>query len=134
MGFIWAGARALRRTHLGRFAKLRSDTAWLEGTLFEADNPGQTGDCPPLVVFIAHFLHNLSSCIAPKRLKPSDGTVAEDSKASGVKAEPDGSAIADGSALAAAATPATPATPAEAAPAAETVPEIADSDLSTTMQ
>jgi hypothetical protein len=46
MGFIWAGARALRRTHLGRFMKLRSDTAWLEGTLFEMDNPGQSGDIP----------------------------------------------------------------------------------------
>ena len=46
MGFIWAGARALRRTHLGRFMKLRSDTAWLEGTLFEIDNPGQSGHFP----------------------------------------------------------------------------------------
>jgi hypothetical protein len=70
MGFIWAGARALRRTHLGRFAKLRSDTAWLEGTLFEADNPGQTGDCPPLVVFIAHFLHNVSCVQHPNGSNP----------------------------------------------------------------
>jgi hypothetical protein len=60
MGFIWAGARALRRTHLGRFAKLRSDTAWLEGTLFESDNPGQTGNRPPLDVLIV-LLH--MSCI-----------------------------------------------------------------------
>jgi hypothetical protein len=45
MGFIWAGARALRRTHLGRFMKLRPDTAWLEGTLYEMDNPGQSGVC-----------------------------------------------------------------------------------------
>jgi len=46
MGFIWAGARALRRTHLGRFVKLRSDTAWLEGTLFEMDNTSRTGAHP----------------------------------------------------------------------------------------
>jgi hypothetical protein len=53
MAFIWAGARTLRRNHLGRFMKLRSDTAWLEGTLFEMDNPGQPGSFFPLVIF--HF-------------------------------------------------------------------------------
>jgi hypothetical protein len=52
MGFIWAGARALRRTHLGRFMKLKADTAWLEGTLFEIDNPGQSGHFPHIQSFI----------------------------------------------------------------------------------
>ncbi len=56
MAFTWAGARALRRTHLGRFMKLRSDTAWLEGTLFEIDHPGQPGQYLPFVVFIAEFV------------------------------------------------------------------------------
>ena len=52
MGFIWAGARALRRTHLGRFTKLRPDTAWLEGTLYEMDNPGLPGHFHTFIVFI----------------------------------------------------------------------------------
>lgn len=104
MGFIWAGTRALRRNHLGRFMKLRSETAWLEGTLFEMDNPGQS---------------------APKRFKPSDGIVADEAIQPIIKAEPEVSA-------AAAATPA--ANPAEAAPATESAPQNADSNAATTMQ
>lgn len=106
MGFIWAGARALRRTHLGRFMKLKADTAWLEGTLFEIDNPGQS---------------------APKRLKPSEATNAEDSKPISAKAELDNSAAAD------AAAPAEVA-PADAAPAIEAAPEVADCNSSSNMQ
>ena len=63
MGFIWAGARALRRTHLGRFMKLRSDTAWLEGTLFEMDNPGQTGDIPCFASCFVDYLFSIQSVI-----------------------------------------------------------------------
>ena len=121
MGFIWAGTRALRRNHLGRFMKLRSETAWLEGTLFEMDNPGQSGNFFAVCRFSClNFL-----LAAPKRFKPSDGIVADEAVQPIIKAEPEVSA-------AAAATPA--ANPAEAAPATESAPQNADSNAATTMQ
>jgi hypothetical protein len=127
MGFIWAGARALRRTHLGRFMKLKADTAWLEGTLFEIDNPGQSGDFLCSQLFINEHFMSHSFWSAPKRLKPSEATNAEDSKPISAKAELDNSAAAD------AAAPAEVA-PADAAPAIEAAPEVADCNSSSNMQ
>ena len=62
-------------------------------------------------------------CTAPKRLKPSDATNAEDSKPFSAKADPDVSAASDAAALAEVA-------PADAAPVIEVAPEVADSNSS----
>jgi hypothetical protein len=127
MGFIWAGARALRRTHLGRFMKLRSDTAWLEGTLFEMDNPGQSGDilCFVFIYDLFIVLDVVNFFAAPKRLKPTENeTVVDDSKPTSLKAEADAAVLAA----------ATQQTPAEALVAAEPQPEVVDSSVAATSQ
>jgi hypothetical protein len=45
--------------------KLRADTAWLEGTLFEIDNPGQPGQYLPFVIFTAEFVRYVFSLQFP---------------------------------------------------------------------